>query len=224
MWEEIYNKIQQDLTGMWDAVSNTTMQGMQDAADWVDEKAPHAYGRSQEIEEARTGGDPVVLDVFKDTTDSDTTDSLGTEMDLELFKSQLVEDEGHKSKAYEDTEGHLTIGVGHKVLDTDGLTAGSEVTEDTIDRMLNDDASQAVHNAMSLVDDWEGLPSNAKYALSNMTFQLGKTGVSKFSKTLALINKGDFKGAAVEMLDSKWAKQTPSRAKKMSGLMATASR
>lgn len=91
MWEEIYNKIQQDLTGMWDAVSNTTIQVVQDAADWMDEKSHSAYGRSQEIEEARTGGDPVVLDnrpsdeeldIFLDTTDSTIVEDLGSE-DLE---------------------------------------------------------------------------------------------------------------------------------------------
>jgi lysozyme len=165
-----------------------------------------------------------VLDVFKDTTDSDTTDSLGTEMDLDVFKGQLREDEGVRTEAYEDTLLNLTVGVGHKVLDSDGLEEGSIINEDTIDRFLDDDASDAISNAMDLVSDWEGLPTNAKYALSNMAFQMGKSGLSKFTETLKLVNAGDYKQAAIEMLDSKWAKQTPKRAKKMSGLMATASR
>jgi lysozyme len=54
-----------------------------------------------------------------------------------------------------------------------------------------------------------------------MIYQIGHAGVAKFKKTLSLINEGDYKGASEEMLDSKWARQTPSRAQSLSTLMSS---
>lgn len=182
--------------------------------------------------------------VFTDTTADTTVSDLGNEeelmslldeedeflnnegykgdvLDIELFKSQLVEDEGLRNKVYEDTEGNLTVGVGHKVLPEDNLKRDSVLDSDAVERIFDKDAISAVKQASTLAVNWESLPAQAKHVLANMTFQLGKAGVSKFEKTLDLINKKDFKGASVEMLDSKWAKQTPNRAKKMSALMAS---
>jgi lysozyme len=49
-----------------------------------------------------------------------------------------------------------------------------------------------------------------------MCYQLGVKGFSKFRKTIALLNSGDYIMASEEMLDSKWAVQTPNRAIEMS--------
>ncbi len=54
-----------------------------------------------------------------------------------------------------------------------------------------------------------------------MVFQLGETGVSKFKNMLKALKEGpDYQTAAIEMLDSRWAKQTPNRAEAMSSEMA----
>ena len=51
----------------------------------------------------------------------------------------------------------------------------------------------------------------------NMNYQLGVTAFSKFKKTIYLLANKDYKGASVEMLDSKWARDdTPRRAKELS--------
>jgi lysozyme len=57
-----------------------------------------------------------------------------------------------------------------------------------------------------------------------MVFQLGKTGVSKFRNMWKALqqNPPQYSVAASEMLDSRWAKQTPNRAKEMSNHMAHA--
>ena len=52
-----------------------------------------------------------------------------------------------------------------------------------------------------------------------MTFQLGKQGVNKFKKMWAGLKAKDYSTASKEMLDSKWNKQTPKRAKEMSDKM-----
>ena len=53
-----------------------------------------------------------------------------------------------------------------------------------------------------------------------MIFQLGKTGVSKFRNMWKHLSALEYASAASEMLDSRWAKQTPNRAEGMSAQMA----
>jgi lysozyme len=52
-----------------------------------------------------------------------------------------------------------------------------------------------------------------------MTFQMGATGVSKFRNMILALQSHSYMDAAAEMLDSRWAKQTPNRAKKLSSQM-----
>jgi lysozyme len=52
-----------------------------------------------------------------------------------------------------------------------------------------------------------------------MVFQLGKTGVSKFRNMWKALSALDYSTAAEQMLDSRWAKQTPNRANGMADIM-----
>ena len=55
--------------------------------------------------------------------------------------------------------------------------------------------------------------------VAELKIRVHNKGFSKFKKTLAYLEKHEFEKAAVEMLDSKWAKQTPNRAKKLSDIV-----
>ena len=63
------------------------------------------------------------------------------------------------------------------------------------------------------------LKKEANEIILEMVFQLGKTGVSKFKKMWSALKNNDYKKASEEMLDSKWAKQTPERAESLADLM-----
>jgi lysozyme len=52
-----------------------------------------------------------------------------------------------------------------------------------------------------------------------MAFQMGTDGLLGFKNTLALIRDGKYTEAADAMLASKWATQTPARAKRLSDQM-----
>lgn len=54
-----------------------------------------------------------------------------------------------------------------------------------------------------------------------MAYQMGVAGLAGFKNTLAMIADGDFGGAASGMLNSKWAKQTPNRARRHADVMRT---
>ena len=67
--------------------------------------------------------------------------------------------------------------------------------------------------------EWLKCNLERKVILISMYFQLGLTGISNFRKMWAAINAGDFATAAAEMLDSRWAKQTPRRAYRQAEVM-----
>ena len=48
---------------------------------------------------------------------------------------------------------------------------------------------------------------------------MGPAGVGKFKNMLLALQNQSYAEAAAEMLDSRWAKQTPNRAKKLSSQM-----
>ena len=56
-------------------------------------------------------------------------------------------------------------------------------------------------------------------ALLSMAYQMGLSGLLSFKRTLASIAAGDYEQASREMLDSKWARQTPERAQRTAYMM-----
>ena len=48
----------------------------------------------------------------------------------------------------------------------------------------------------------------------DLAYQMGVGGLLRFKKMWAAIESGDFETAGVELLDSRYAKQTPNRAEK----------
>jgi lysozyme len=67
---------------------------------------------------------------------------------------------------------------------------------------------------------WPKLTDDRRRVVANMGYQLGVAGLMGFRRTLAALERGDYDGAAREMLDSKWAKRdTPKRAGRLAGRM-----
>ena len=67
--------------------------------------------------------------------------------------------------------------------------------------------------------DCADIDEQAEEILIEMVFQLGMTGVSKFKNMWKALAEKNYIGASYEMLDSRWAKQTPNRAKAMAKTM-----
>ena len=59
-------------------------------------------------------------------------------------------------------------------------------------------------------------PEIVRNVVTNMCYQLGLTGFSKFKQTIYYLETEQYEEASIEMLDSLWAKQTPNRAKELS--------
>ncbi len=140
-----------------------------------------------------------------------------------LLKS-VKEHEGFRSKVYLDTLGKRTVGYGHLCVE-DHWEDDKEYEWGYLEEILIKDLREAIAGADELIEqhNCKDLEGAAKEVVVEMVFQLGKTGVSKFKKMWEALSEYNYIGASFEMLDSKWANQTPNRAKKMAALMKACS-
>ena len=134
------------------------------------------------------------------------------------LKARIKEHEGFVPKIYKDQLGFKTIGFGHLVLETDRFKEGVTYKKKDLEEVFDSDFNTAKSNANQLIS---GLPIHhqAKCVIIEMVFQLGIGGVSKFKKMWKALKQNDYQTASEEMLDSRWAKQTPKRAEELSGVM-----
>ena len=139
---------------------------------------------------------------------------------MERLLKSVKEHEGYRNKVYLDTLGKRTVGVGHLCVE-DFWEDDKEYEESFLMEILEKDLQEAIHGARSLMGEYgcADIDEQAEEILIEMVFQLGKTGVSKFKNMWKALSELNYVGASYEMLDSRWAKQTPNRAKSMAKIM-----
>ena len=127
---------------------------------------------------------------------------------LELLSS-IRKHEGFRSKVYKDTLDFDTIGY--------GFTVKNLVLDEDIANIILQRKLEALIRSIEFKFSWYAdLPNAVKDVVIEMCYQLGVTGFSKFRKTIKHLENEEWELAADEMLDSKWAVQTPNRAKALS--------
>ena len=127
---------------------------------------------------------------------------------MSLLKS-IKYHEGFRSTVYQCTEGYDTIGYGFAIKD---LVLDEDIAELILLRKLE----KLQHRIASTFGWWYNSPKTVKNVVTNMCYQLGISGFSKFKKTIYLIETEQYEEASIEMLDSLWHRQTPDRAKELS--------
>lgn len=115
----------------------------------------------------------------------------------------LVLREGSKLKAYKDTKGIWTIGVGDIDVDNDGVRdvhAGMTETPEQVIANLQED----IQWAEEAVDDVDSpLTQNQYDALVSFVFNIGASAFAK-STMKRMLNAGDYEGAAKQF--DRWHK------------------
>ena len=129
----------------------------------------------------------------------------------ELMKAVKLS-EGYKPTVYKDTLQIDTIGYGFAIKDL-------YLDEEVCDIILEQKLKKLIKSADKKFEFLKYMPQEGKDVVYEMCYQLGINGVSKFKKTLAYMQDKKYDKAAVEMLDSLWAKQTPNRAIKLSNII-----
>lgn len=136
---------------------------------------------------------------------------------MDLFMTPMLEmitrHEGKQLMPYEDTEGILTIGVGHNLRDRG-------ISESVCDLMLEEDIQSATADAHSF--RWfSSLNEPRQAVIVNMIFNLGLNRFREFKKTISYLSNELYQTASREMLDSKWALQVGNRAVELSEMMSS---
>ena len=141
-------------------------------------------------------------------------------MEMSRLLESVKKHEGYRNKVYLDTLGKRTVGVGHLCVE-DFWEDDKEYEEKFLMTILEHDLSTAIKGANELMAEHDCMDINEKAheILIEMVFQLGKNGVSKFRKMWEALAEKNYIGASYEMLDSRWAKQTPNRANGMAKTM-----
>ena len=125
------------------------------------------------------------------------------------LKDALMRDEGLRLKSYVDSRGKITVGYGRNLTDVGLSLAEAEL-------LLDNDMQRATAGVQAALPWTTGLDEVRRGALENMAFNLGVTGLLGFHKMLAAMQRGDWPTAALEALNSEWARQVGPRAYRLS--------
>tara|TARA_R110000796_G_scaffold20862_1_gene61851 strand:- start:119 stop:553 length:435 start_codon:yes stop_codon:yes gene_type:complete len=141
-------------------------------------------------------------------------------MEYKELKDRIKIHEGYRNTVYKDSLGFATVGYGHLITPEDHYKEDQEYSKHELDAQFEADFQTAKCGAERLLKDINIL-FTAKCVIIEMVFQLGESGVSKFTNTLKALKEENYQEAAKEMLDSNWVSQTPERAKSLASTMRT---
>ncbi len=135
-------------------------------------------------------------------------------MDRELLRRQLVRHEGIRLKPYVDGTGHQTIGVGRNLTER-GITLAEA------HMMLEHDIDAHWSDLVGFYPGVTDLDDVRQRVLLDLCFNMGLSGLKQFRRMWAAIRKADWPAAAVQLLDSTYAKQVGARATRLAEMMRT---
>lgn len=124
-----------------------------------------------------------------------------------MIIEMLRKHEGVEKYAYKCTADKVTIGVGRNI----DKSGGIGLSDDEIDYLLSNDIKRVSAELIRAFPWYSELDEVRKDAMIDMCFNMGLPRLSKFKKSLAAMANGDYDIAALEFLDSNWAKQVGSR-------------
>lgn len=144
------------------------------------------------------------------------------------LRQDIIRHEGLRLVPYTDSEGYWTIGCGHLISDDKTIPyslalrlSGAPWTESMAYDQLDKDIAAKQRELDRYLPAMRNWPPAWQDAVTEMAFQLGVSGVLGFHKMIAALLQGDGVSAYKHALDSKWAEQTPQRAKEVAAKFLT---
>lgn len=131
--------------------------------------------------------------------------------------SMVRQDEGFRCRPYIDSEGLLTIGIGFcldraPIPEPVAMYWCAHILENLLHRLSVNPSVGQTFNTLDQPRQW---------AIANMSYQMGVSGVCGFLNMWGALDNGEFARAEKEALDSVWAHQTPSRARRVARVIRT---
>lgn len=137
---------------------------------------------------------------------------------FETIAKHLEDEEGRIGHAYQDHLGFWTIGVGRLI----DKRKGGKLSDEEIDHLLANDICVKM-NAIKDWPAWQAVKDDPvrATALLSLAFQLGVQGLAEFKNSLRLIAEKQWVAASANLKQSLWARQTPTRAARVTKMIAT---
>lgn len=150
-------------------------------------------------------------------------------LDMAEMITRLKLHEGCSLKPYICPAGKLTIGIGHNVeanpLTSEELRVVGDwkhgITREAAHYLCKNDIERCIKELKKHLKFFDDLDNERKYALIDLCFNLGINKLLTFKKTLASIACGNYRKAAEQLLQSKYASQVGKRAKRIAKLIET---
>lgn len=136
-------------------------------------------------------------------------------MNLNRLIERLKIEEGFNRHAYKDHLGFWTIGFGRLIDER----KGGGITEAEGEYLLRNDVENVAVELPPKLPFWADLNDTRQNALLEMAFQMGVPTLMQFNNMILALGVGDFETAAGEALDSRWARQTPKRARRVAAMI-----
>lgn len=130
---------------------------------------------------------------------------------MSKVRDLIKANEGLSLVVYTCTGGKKTIGYGRNLED-------KGISRQEAELMLDMDIEECERDVKRF-PFWHDLTEDRQAVLIDMRFQLGYAGLRQFKKMLQAIAVSDYDSAADELLDSRYAKQTPNRAQRNAEMM-----
>ena len=132
-------------------------------------------------------------------------------MNKEALRQNLIREEGLELHLYKCPADHWTIGVGRNL-------QSRGISETTAMQMLDEDIDLCIDEMKVGIKHFDAYPEPIKEALVDLCFNMGISRLLQFKKTLGYLEEGlttgNYTKAAVELMNSNYAKQLPARAKR----------
>lgn len=144
-------------------------------------------------------------------------------------QDRLILHEGLRLQPYRCPAGYETIGVGRNV-ETNPLTDEEikvcgdwehGITRNAALFLLRNDIERTKEECRKNIWFWNELDDERQYALLDMAFNLGINGLLKFKNMLRYMSFSEWRSAAKECLNSKYATDVGKRAQRIAHLIET---
>ena len=137
-----------------------------------------------------------------------------------IAENIIISEEGYRQHPYYCSEQVPTIGYGRVIgKKGDPLPAMTTTKQDEIKFVREKIREISFQLQSKFPVAWMKCNETRQAILISMVYQMGLVGVSAFQQMWKALEFGNFERASKEMLNSKWAKQTPNRAKRHSDTM-----
>ena len=146
-------------------------------------------------------------------------------MSDEEIKAMIIKHEGKRNRPYQDSLGLWTVGIGHLIGDGKSLPPemNREFSDEEVMAMFEKDYAHHRSAAMN-IPGFGKLDGRGQGALTDLTFNMGPSWISKWPKLKKQLEEGDTKGAAQNLEQSKWYGQVGNRAPTIVSLLRDSSK